>query len=217
MIYIYDILLNFNDRLIEFFEWEEDDDIKYVRKIPVFSVDSNVMNDFINYDVVIDDEFVDLINKKANFYDEDFVGYENIALVCDGKMALGIKVNNNNITKVSRLLLCEEQDVMRIVERIPKTVISYKKGNKKVIKNITKFTRKELKIIEELKNEFNDLYKNNKIDKLNYYYYEYFKERSDDKECVYKSLIDSVDNDFNKRHILLYEIIKLSYKNNYTL
>ena len=29
MAYIYDILLNFNKELIEFFEWEESDKIKY--------------------------------------------------------------------------------------------------------------------------------------------------------------------------------------------
>lgn len=32
MIYIYDILLNFNTSLIEFFEWEENDLIKYIKK-----------------------------------------------------------------------------------------------------------------------------------------------------------------------------------------
>ena len=33
MSYIYDIILNFNKNLIEFFEWEDSDDIKYVKKV----------------------------------------------------------------------------------------------------------------------------------------------------------------------------------------
>lgn len=32
MVYIYDILLNFNKNLIEYFEWEEKDNIKYIKK-----------------------------------------------------------------------------------------------------------------------------------------------------------------------------------------
>ena len=36
MTYIYDILLNLSKELIEFFEWEDSDNIKYVKKI-VFS------------------------------------------------------------------------------------------------------------------------------------------------------------------------------------
>ena len=43
MIYIYDILLNFNTSLIEFFEWEENDLIKYIKKIMLnmpISIDS---------------------------------------------------------------------------------------------------------------------------------------------------------------------------------
>ena len=38
MIYIYDILLNFNTSLIEFFEWEENDLIKYIKKIPIYNL-----------------------------------------------------------------------------------------------------------------------------------------------------------------------------------
>ena len=36
MTYIYDILLNLSKELIEFFEWEDSDNIKYVKKIAVF-------------------------------------------------------------------------------------------------------------------------------------------------------------------------------------
>ena len=31
MVYIYDILLNFNKNLIEYFEWDDKDSIKYVK------------------------------------------------------------------------------------------------------------------------------------------------------------------------------------------
>ena len=43
MIYIYDILLNFNTSLIEFFEWEENDLIKYVKKLPIYKVSDDFL------------------------------------------------------------------------------------------------------------------------------------------------------------------------------
>ena len=47
MVYIYDILLNFNKNLIEYFEWDDKDSIKYVKKIALFKVSSKVIDDFI--------------------------------------------------------------------------------------------------------------------------------------------------------------------------
>ena len=39
MIYVYDLLLNFQDvdRLVEFFEWSDDDLLEHIKKIPLFS------------------------------------------------------------------------------------------------------------------------------------------------------------------------------------
>ena len=45
MIYIYDVLLNFNTSLIEFFEWEENDLIKYVKKLPIYKVSDDFLNE----------------------------------------------------------------------------------------------------------------------------------------------------------------------------
>ena len=38
MKYIYDILLNYNERLYEFYEWEDNDYFDYVKKIEVIKV-----------------------------------------------------------------------------------------------------------------------------------------------------------------------------------
>lgn len=214
MIYIYDVLLNFNECLIEFFEWEEDDDIKYIRKIPVFNVSSKTIRDFVLYKVKLEKELENLIKDKALFYDENSSGCQNVALIADGKMALGINVSDGEIVGISRLLLDEELEVLKLVGRIPETIVSYEIIGKRKEKRNKCLTRNELKIIKSLKEEFTQLYNENKVEKLNYYYYEYFNERSNDKELVYNALIDSVEHNFNEKHILLYNIIKLSYRNN---
>ena len=38
MNYIYDVLLNFNDKLYEFYDWNKSDDVKHVRRVPIFKI-----------------------------------------------------------------------------------------------------------------------------------------------------------------------------------
>ena len=212
MIYIYDILLNFNEELIEFFEWEEFDNIKYVRKIPVFKVDEATMTDFARNKIKIDYSFVDCILNKSDLYDEDNKGYNNLFLITDSNIVIGVNVVNNEIKGISRLLLDEEYEVLKLSNRISYVSIPYKIISR--IKYNNKFTRREAIVVKELKDEFRKLYKNNKIEKLNYFYYEYFNECLNDKEKVYRKLLDSIDNNFNEKHLALYDLLKLSYKNN---
>ena len=73
-------------------------------------------------------------------------------------------------------------------------------------------TRKEKEIKNNLIKEFNNLYKNKKEEKLNYYYYEYFNKTPNDIENVYNSLIKSTKN-INNKHYQLYEIINMFNKN----
>jgi len=50
MYYYYDILLNFQDdgTLYEFYEWEENDELDFVKKIPLFKVSSSILKDLLN-------------------------------------------------------------------------------------------------------------------------------------------------------------------------
>lgn len=211
MLYVYDILLNFNKNLIEFFEWDSTDDIKYVRKIPVFAITENEIKDFILYDVAISNEFSTLIDKKALFYDDEMF---NIALLTDGKICIGINVLDNKVCYISHMLLDEEQDVLKLYKegRIPKINMSYKKLLRKNDSN-NLYTRYEKKIMDNLYYEFTQLYKDKNYEKLNYFYYEYFNEEALDIECAYNSLVNSLNN-FNEKHKALYNIIMLSYENN---
>ena len=38
MTYIYDILLNFKEELIEFYDWNKNDNIIHIRKIPLLKI-----------------------------------------------------------------------------------------------------------------------------------------------------------------------------------
>ncbi|MDD5980001.1 MAG: hypothetical protein PUC23_02695 [bacterium] len=212
MIYVYDVVLNLNNTLVEFFEWEEKDNIKYVRKIPFYKINEKTMNDFIKNNVKVEEEFIEKLYDKAKLEDNYDDEYKYLSLFTDGNLILGVLFTKDGKNKlISRLLLDEEDEILLLGNRLTLTNIDYNIIDSKKNNN-TSLTRNEFLIKTNLEKEFKTLYNNNLVDKLNYFYFEYFNKINNNKELCYKELIDSLNNNFNKKHVNLYDIIKLSYE-----
>lgn len=207
MIYVYDVLLNFNDNLIEFYNWDTDDNIYYIKKIPLFKVSDSFINDIIYNTIELDDLFITSIKNKCLLYDNNSI---NACILSSDVFSIGILIKNNKIDKVSRMILSEEDEVFNIISHLNTNIIKYNKLNK-IDRNIN-ISSKDKNILDILKKEFNYLYNNNEIEKLNYYYFEYFNKVCNDKNITYNELINSLI-DINDKHKYLYKIIKLSYQN----
>lgn len=209
MIYIYDILLNFNENLIEFFNWEDEDNIKYIKKIPLFKVSTSFIKDIIYNDIEIDSLFLESIKNKCLFFDET-KNYNYVCLFSDGNISMGVNFTNDRVKEVSRMLLDEEEEILNVVGHINNIKINYQKLGK-LNRNIN-ISSKDLLILNKLKEEFDYLYRENKVEKLNYYYYEYFNKVCNDKDKTYNELNKTL-NSINDKHRKLYKIIELSYQN----
>ena len=61
MNYYYDVLLNFLDTNIYFYEWDNLDNIEYYKRVPLIQVNSKTLKDFINNNIVVEKEFLDTI------------------------------------------------------------------------------------------------------------------------------------------------------------
>ena len=63
MINVYDILFNLIDseRVYEFFEWNNKDDIEHIKKIPLIKVSSHFLDDCINNNIIVDKLFLEKI------------------------------------------------------------------------------------------------------------------------------------------------------------
>lgn len=208
MINVYDILLNFNKELIQFYEWEENDNIKCIRKIPLIKVNASFINDILTNKIKTEENLLKEIENKAELYDEDLNEYNKIAILTDGLRAYGYSFNNNEI---SSLLVDEEKEILRLANKMIEETYLYKVEIYNY-RNNELLTRKEKEIKNNLIKEFNNLYRNKKEEKLNYYYYEYFNKTPNDIENVYNSLIKSTKN-INTKHYQLYEIINMFNKN----
>ena len=80
MNYIYDLLLNFNEKIYDFYDWNKTDKIIHIKKIPIFKISSSKMNIIKNNKICFEDSFLEKIYRKT----EEFMNRKNkyIAAMC---------------------------------------------------------------------------------------------------------------------------------------
>ncbi len=212
MIYVYDILLNFNENMIPFFEWEDEDDIKYVKKIPLIKVSSELLTNMFYKKIKLDKTFLSKIENKTVFYDALLKEEEKyLFLATDNKKVLGFLVEDTKITKLSELLIEEEEEILDLATSLSNYELIYEIAKKESPKQ-EYLTRKEQQIKEYLFQELTTLKKNEDYEKLNYYYFEYFGKIPASKEESYQELLSSINN-ITTKHQTLFQIMTLSYQN----
>ena len=214
MIYIYDILLNFNKekRLYDFYEWKDEDNVVNIKKIRLAKVPKKTLDDFITYNICIDVEFLNKIFKTCELYEKSKLdSYNYTVLLSDGERVFGfIFASDGNIINRSKLLLDEEMEIAILANNLDITKIDYIVGSKVDIAR-TLMTRSELEIYDFLYKEIIDTYNNSEYSKLNYLYQEYFDKKSSSNKKMFDELIDSlkcIDDKHKELYDLLFKIKK---------
>lgn len=201
MNYIYDIYLNLNDKLYDFFDWNKSDKLTHIKKIPVFKISEEIFIELVNNCIKLDEEILTYIYNKTEVWNMNRkINY--CALFSDGNNIIALEFDNNGKSiKKSFLFVDEEIEILEIIDRLKTKDIDFKILKKE--KNIFK-TRKQIKdenfIINELKN----------IDdkKLNYIYFECFGKHSKNKKIIMDDIKNISKN--SKIYKNLYDILKLT-------
>lgn len=68
MNYIYDILLNFHNMLYDFYDWNLNDNIINVRKVPLFKISSNQLKEIKENVVKFDYNFLKKFKIVQNYF-----------------------------------------------------------------------------------------------------------------------------------------------------
>lgn len=207
MNYIYDIVLNFFDvdNSLEFFEWNKEDNIVEIEKIPIFKLDRNQMNDILNYKIKVDNSLLSKICNRT-IYANGFLKYS--VLVSDLNKVVGLKFDDNGyLIQKSNLLLDEEDAVIDEICGLEYSEFKYELFEKK--DTLSFLTRRERFIREYLINEINYLYKNKVYDQINYLYREIFDDKGTIKK-MYEKLIDGISNNYDSKYNKLYDICILA-------
>lgn len=187
---IYDILVNFKKIPYEFYEWNKEDDVKHVKKMPSIKVSDSALYDIFYNDSVVSKNFLDQIKDKTEiFFGRTVKKVKYACVIYNDDVALSILLNDNGeIIGKSKLLFDEEEDVLK--EDVPVKEIDYNIIKKS--KKISGLTRRETKIVLLLSKYLDKIHESKKNDEIKYMYFECFNKVEEDNEKAYKNLKNEV-------------------------
>ena len=208
MNYVYDVLLNFNKEMYEFYDWNLDDYISHIRKILVFRVDNKTMRDLVNNSIVVDSYFLIKISNRTEMFTKQNVKIINYAaLFTNGSFVIGIKFDKNGeIIGRSKLLIDEELDILDSALDMNEYNLKYKVINTN--KNEFFKTRKEVFIEKYISKKLNEVKDNKEM--LKYLYYECFNEKNTDFRKMLLKLNKSLTNNWDNFYNKVYNFFKLT-------
>ncbi len=185
MDYVYDIVLNFQNKYYDFYEWKTDDKIINVKRIPIYKIESSDYLKIKNNDVVIDRNSLTKNNKMF--------------LLTNGTLVMGILINDNGkVNKKSSLLFEEADDILEDKELIKPIKIRYKIEKNNNISYMSRAMEEKREYINKYLNKIEDKYY------LKYLYYEVFNIDEDNIDKIYDNLYKLINDDTSK----MYEVIK---------
>ena len=187
---IYDILVNFKKIPYEFYEWNKEDDVKHVKKMPSIKVSDSALYDIFYNEVKISKNFLDQIKDKTEiFFGRTVKKVKYACVIYNDDVALSILLNDNGeIIGKSKLLFDEEEDVLK--EDVPLKEIDYNVIKK--TKKISGLTRRETKIVLLLSKYLDKIHEIKKNDEIKYMYFECFNTMEEDNEKAYENLKNEV-------------------------
>ena len=212
MTYIYDIVLNFNNDFYEFYEWDKNDNLTLIKKIPIIKVESDFLDKVFNLKLKIDDPLILEITDKCEVNNKKKKILKYACLLTDSYRIIGILLNNKGeIIKLSDLLIDESFEALNISKRLQTKNIAY---NILGTRNNNYFlTRNEIKIKEYMEFELKRINKENDLEKLKYLYFEFFNKTPTDDLNIYKELLKTINTNLTTNHLKLYKLLKLIHQN----
>lgn len=206
MNYYYDVVLNFSDINMLFYEWNKFDNLELYKRVPIIQVNSKTLNDFINNNVVIDENFLEMIKDKAK-KKGDCPSYIAIFADRNGSIALEFDENGNSLYR-SFLDIDDDLNISEFLYTVDIMKVSYE------IKDEIKYNdclRMEDEIKLLIKTEINSLHKKKDFVKLKYLYMEWFNKVPYDNEKIYDYMINKLNDKVGIEEKRIYDLIKLSY------
>lgn len=213
MNYIYDILLNFNIKMIDFFEWEKNDLILHIKKIPIYKIDIENFEKILTHHFIVNEEFLYNIYLKTEMWNnnknKDDLYY---SLFTDGNGVFAAKFDKyGKCMERSSLYIDEELEVLEICERLSLKKVNFELKNK-INSNFK--TRKEKNTENFLLEKLDELKNNNDYNKIKYLYFECFNKNENDINKALIKIKDIIEKNYNDKNKELFNFFKLISINN---
>jgi len=193
MNYIYNIKVNMQNSLLNFYEWNNDDNIEIINKLPLV--------------VVKDKDYINILNMCIKLDKPELIKFElsnNMCIFTNLFDCVCVKFSNTGIVdKISKLTLVEEDDVLDEIRNKKVVDIKYSIINKN--NNYNYLSRNENKILNSIINYIESKKESNEI--IDYLYYEWFKNKKSNNK--YEELLSSISKEYSDKHEYLYNLIQL--------
>ena len=209
MNYIYDIILNFNSNLYDFYDWNKKDKIIHIRKIPAFKI-SDI--DFINIKkntIKIENNFINKINNKTEeFKKTNITKLKYTSLFSNGNDIIAIKWNKNGISeKKSSICIDEQEELIEIINKQKEIKLKYKILKKEKTSNFkTRYeTESQIVLMKELLN----IYRQKDYKKMSYIHLECFGKKEKNIHTAFENLKKEIakQNDNSYKILSFFKII----------
>lgn len=195
MNYIYDVILNFQKNYYDFYEWNKNDDIYHIRKIPILKISKKDFIEIKNNNIVFDKTSINFLEnpkiQAEKFNQTGITKIKRTIIIACENMAMAIKINKNGQIEYKSSLLPEEnEDAIEIIKFQKETNLKYK-----IIKNNkpnTFQTRFELEHAYFINQELDKIYKEKNQKKLSFLYLECFNKNENNIDLTYKNLKKSI-------------------------
>lgn len=214
MVYVYDLVLNWSNKYrYEFFEWNNNDEIEYIKKIPVLKIDN--FNEVVAYNYKVDNNFLNKILNKTEVYNNKIINkVEYCCIFCNSSLTNAVACEYDSegfLLYSSNIYFLDLEDVFDLVRKEKAFRVDGNVVNKKIGDSYNYYlTRKEKMRKKLLLDNINFSYLNKEFDKLKYFYYEIFNRECNDVEVIKRSLDNSINSFYNDKHEQLYNVIKLT-------
>jgi hypothetical protein len=194
MNYIYDILVNFQKKYYDFYEWNQDDKITHLRKAPIFKISNNDLNIIKNQRIKFDNTFLKSIyNKTENFKENNINKLKYVCLITSNQETIAIKLNKEGyINEKSSLAIDENEDAIEAMHFQKEIKINYQIINKETQYNFK--TRFELENEKFITDELIKIYNQRNYQKLSYICLECFGK----PESNINKAFDKIQNEIKK-------------------
>ncbi len=192
-----------------FYEWDENDSLDFVKKIPLIHINSKSLVDILTSKIKINREFLDTIKGKTKLNKNIYLDYA--CIFADGKNSLAIEFNEDGIiTSKSSISLDDELSINEFMYNILETSITYDVIE---VEKQERFLRQDLKIKNILKHEIENIKKTKNYSKLKYLYLEWFNKLDNNYDEMLNVMFDKIDGKLTSQEYKIYKIIEMSYNN----
>lgn len=210
MNYYYDLILNFAEENIPFYEWDDNDNLEYIEKIPLFKITEKDMATLLENNIKVNNEFLENIKDKTRIKVAGVLNaIEYASIFTDAKSALALEFSKEgNVIARSNLMLEDDLNVIEMSFSLKNKNISYE-----VLEQIevNHPLREITKMKHVIKNEITKLYEEENIDKLTFLFLEWFGINEKNIKNIYNKMLKELENELDENQCKVYEIIKLSY------